>query len=732
MNSVKKKTFSFGKISLPSTEDASATIAQNPNDDVGEFGKFSGGKQLGRTEEVPQQTEEEDEVAAIMGFSSFSSSSIKKAKNFDLEAELKESLAIASERREKKMNKAIIEGNENKINALKEDDRATSTSRDEGDGYIGPLPPEESTTNVAEESDDEEIGPPLPPSFSAASTSEDKDSDEEGSSENEEEDLPFRSLPISEEIVLNHGAKAVSSLALDPSGARLISGGIDYEVKFWDFAGMDAALQSFRTIKPCESHPIKHLSYSTTGEHVLVVSGSAQAKVLDRDGFEVMECVKGYQYIADMANTKGHTAMLNDGCWNPKVKGQFMTCSHDGSVRLWNLEKPKAHEHIIKIRGGSGLRAVPQACSFNRDGTLIGVGADDGSLQLWDTRRKFISPSQTVRAAHQRGAGASSVPFSFDDQSLLSRGIDDTLKLWDVRRFKTPVLVKDDLFNRFDTTGCGFSPDDRLVFTGVSLPKGETHGRLLFMLRDTFEVVHDMKFPDTAVISCLWHPRLNQIVCGSGNGTVQLFYDQKTSLRGAKLFVGKTKKRNKQSEMMVSQEIYTPYALRAFRQPKKASSKKQQMKDRMDPVKSHKPDMPLYSQGTGGRVAGAGNTLTSYILKNLGISSARSAKLDQEIDPREAILRHAKEAEENPIWVAPAYKARTRAGSPAGPYRGASDFVRILLLWSGWGDDGKARAAIIFFKGHHQIAPLEPYPPLRNRNLPETDLSVATQSLHPA
>ncbi|CAG0881676.1 unnamed protein product [Cyprideis torosa] len=286
MNSVKKKTFSFGKISLPSTEDASATIAQNPNDDVGEFGKFSGGKQLGRTEEVPQQTEEEDEVAAIMGFSSFSSSSIKKAKNFDLEAELKESLAIASERREKKMNKAIIEGNENKINALKEDDRATSTSRDEGDGYIGPLPPEESTTNVAEESDDEEIGPPLPPSFSAASTSEDKDSDEEGSSENEEE------------IVLNHGAKAVSSLALDPSGARLISGGIDYEVKFWDFAGMDAALQSFRTIKPCESHPIKHLSYSTTGEHVLVVSGSAQAKVLDRDGFEVMECVKGmYVYV---------------------------------------------------------------------------------------------------------------------------------------------------------------------------------------------------------------------------------------------------------------------------------------------------------------------------------------------------------------------------------------------------------------------------------------------------
>ena len=29
-----------------------------------------------------------------------------------------------------------------------------------------------------------------------------------------------------------------------------------------------------------------------------------QAKVIDRDGFEVLECVKGDQYIVDMANTK--------------------------------------------------------------------------------------------------------------------------------------------------------------------------------------------------------------------------------------------------------------------------------------------------------------------------------------------------------------------------------------------------------------------------------------------
>ena len=46
--------------------------------------------------------------------------------------------------------------------------------------------------------------------------------------------------------------KPVSALALDPSGARVVSGGYDYDVKLWDFAGMDSTLRSFRTLKPCE------------------------------------------------------------------------------------------------------------------------------------------------------------------------------------------------------------------------------------------------------------------------------------------------------------------------------------------------------------------------------------------------------------------------------------------------------------------------------------------------
>lgn len=54
----------------------------------------------------------------------------------------------------------------------------------------------------------------------------------------------------------------------------------------------------------------------------------------------------------------------------------------------------------------------------------------------------------------------------------------------------------------------------------------------------------------------------------------------------------------------------------------------------------------------GGRVASSGGTLSSYVIRNLGLSK----RVDDEQDPREAILKYAKEAEENPYWITPAYK----------------------------------------------------------------------------
>lgn len=349
--------------------------------------------------------------------------------------------------------------------------------------------------------------------------------------------------------------------------------------------------------------------------------------------------------------TKGHTAALNSGCWHPHIREEFMTCAQDGTLRLWMTENPKQHKAVIKPRQQGGLKTNPTACAFSRDGNTVACGCYDGSIQMWDHRKNFVNTSTILRDAHQKQSEICSIAYSYLGSYLASRGNDDTLKLWDLRNFKKPINVFGDLFSRYEQTDCSFSPDDTMVFTGESLQRGQDIGRLLFYNTKTFELVTHIEVTKSHVIKAIWHAKLNQLFIGCGNGVVKCYYDQKRSLRGAKLCVVKTHRKKHSVEVMSSQQIITPHALPLFRQEKLRTSKKKMEKDRLDPVKSRRPDLPITS-GQGGRVAASGSTLSSFVIRNLGLSK----RVDDEQDPREAILKYAKEAEENPFWVAPAYK----------------------------------------------------------------------------
>ncbi|XP_069107594.1 WD repeat-containing protein 70-like isoform X2 [Argopecten irradians] len=521
---------------------------------------------------------------------------------------------------------------------------------DSSEEDIGPpLPPDMLAANKTKRSEEEDdIGLPLPLAIRGAGG---KDSDEEDSEE-EEESLD-RKIPSSHEIVLNHGVKPVSALALDPSGARLVTGGVDYEMKFWDFAGMDVSLQSFRSIRPCECHPIKQLQYSSTGDTILVVSGNNRAKVLDRDGFEKMECSKGDPYLLDMANTKGHAAMLNSGCWHPKTREEFMTCSNDCTVRLWDVTmEGKKHKQCLKPRTQQGRKVIPTTCAYSKDGRWVATACQDGSIQMWDHNKSFVNVSMVNRNCHSNGSDTSCLCFSYCGRILASRGGDDSLKTWDMRSFKKPLNVVNGLDNFFSFTDCVFSPDDQMIITGLSVKKNAGKGKLLFYERNTLTKLSELEISDTSVVRCLWHPKLNQMVASCADGQVKLFYDPKKSQRGAMLSVVKAERKSRQIKVMTTQQIITPYALPMFREGRPTSTRKAEERVRKDPVKSRRPDLPITGPGEGGRVAQRGATLSQYVVQNLVLK-----KPDKyENDPREAILRHAKEAEENPFWVDPAYK----------------------------------------------------------------------------
>ncbi|XP_043288250.1 gastrulation defective protein 1 homolog [Venturia canescens] len=651
-----KKVITFGKIRLSGATqqqdqekgDKNVVEASTAPSGFGTFGKKSMSEMNTLIKDVTKEEEEQDKetrnLEKVMGMTSFG----KRAQSFDV-GEMVESItkSLSSSRNAREKQQTEDSENEEK-EAASEEVSATENCK------------ENKTRGKAVDSDSDE-----------GSSDEDSNSDDNSEGENSEEGKKrvgrkSIKIPCTDQVTMVHGRKAITAVASDPSGARLASGSVDYDVSFWDFAGMDSSLRSFRTMQPCENHPIKCLQYSTTGDTILVVSGAAQAKVLDRDGFEKCETVKGDQYITDMARTKGHTAALKAGCWHPFNKEEYMTCSEDGTCRLWILYRPRGHANIIKCRAQNGTKTVPTACSYNRDGTVVACGCIDGSLQMWDHRKNFVNPSLVLRGAHDSGSDISSLCFSYMGNELATRGCDDTLKLWDCRVLKKPLFEARNLFSRYDTTDCVFSPDDSLIVTGQSLRRRDPQktgssgappntgddagGGLLFFNVKTFELVDRIDVTDSHVIKTLWHPKLNQIFVGCGNGIVKAYYDNRISLRGAKLCVAKTRRKNNHIEIMSTQQIITPHALPLFRQDRPKSVRKQLEKDRLDPVKSHRPDLPITS-GQGGRVASSGGTLSSYVIRNLGLSK----RIEDDQDPREAILKFAKEAEENPYWIAPAY-----------------------------------------------------------------------------
>ncbi|XP_016296071.1 WD repeat-containing protein 70-like [Sinocyclocheilus anshuiensis] len=282
-------------------------------------------------------------------------------------------------------------------------------------------------------------------------------------------------------------------------------------------------------------------------------------------------------------------------------------------------------------------------------GMLFFAGFADGNRMAMKALHVSINGAQVHTEFHCRQAHAAGSDTSGDD----------TLKTWDMRNFRKPLAAVTGLTSFFPMTDCCFSPDDKLLLTGTSVKKGEGNGKLLFFERESLQKVYEIEVADAdthfcvapmSVVRCLCHPKLNQIMVGTGTGLAKVYYDPVKSQRGAMLCVVRSKRKEKHAETLTQDYIITPHAVPMFREARQRSTRKQLEKDRLDPVKSHKPELPVSGPGRGGRVAAHGGTLSSFIVKNIALDKTYDS------NPRETILRHARDAAENPYWVAPAYK----------------------------------------------------------------------------
>ncbi|KAG6891420.1 hypothetical protein C0992_007199 [Termitomyces sp. T32_za158] len=270
----------------------------------------------------------------------------------------------------------------------------------------------------------------------------------------------------------------------------------------------------------------------------------------------------------------------------------------------------------------------------------------------------------SIEGAHAKGTETGSMTFSVDGHSILTRGGDDTVKLWDLRSFKKPVATRSELVTLYPHTNAMFSPDDKYVITGSGATAKAGRGKLMFLEKKTLEVVKSLEVESTPV-RVYWHSKINQIVTGLSNGQIVVLYSPTTSMNGAKLLANKGPPRKvtieDMSDALAAPAIMTPHSLPMFRDmdPGRGTKRKAE-KNRLDPRKSRRPELPVTGPGKGGRV---GASATQHVVQNLVRDTTRDEDREPTfihrvmvaldvMNPREALLRYANKAENDPLWTA--------------------------------------------------------------------------------
>ncbi|KAK4543114.1 hypothetical protein LTR36_005891 [Oleoguttula mirabilis] len=488
------------------------------------------------------------------------------------------------------------------------------------------------------------------------SASEDEDEDDDDDDDDDE-------YPVSHEMIIKSHDRAITTVSLDPSGVRLVTGSMDCTLKFHDFASMTpTTIRAFKSVDPTatktsanvETHPVHQALFNPlSAGHILVATALPQAKVISRDGEILAEFVKGDMYLRDMHNTKGHISEVTTGTWHPTDRNLCVTAGTDSTLRIWDINTPRTQKAVIvhksRAAGSAGrtrMTAVVWGSPMQGGSNLLVAAAFDGSLVMWSGDGPYTRPAAEIRDAHTPGTWTSGLDISADGRLVVTRGGDDTIKLWDTRKFKQPVstVSHPSTSSQYPTTTIRFSPNSTNIVTGSET--GHLHILNPATLRP--ELVTPVT-PGSALITALWHPKLNQIITGSANAETHVLYDPKTSTGGAKTVMSRApKRRHIDDDPNFTTDLTQGVSSDAIVVPGAPLTSSVSYASRHPTVgltasgRSRDPRRPQVPANT---PFAKTNPDEEYVRSQIPLSSLRDE------DPREALLKYADKAKNDPLFT---------------------------------------------------------------------------------
>ena len=500
-----------------------------------------------------------------------------------------------------------------------------------------------------------QVEQPAPQKQKKAASSSDSDSDSDDSDSDSEDEA--ERFPVTHEMILKTHERAVTSIALDPAGSRMLTGSLDGTINFHDFASMTpTTLRAFKTVDPWEtkksastdSHPIQHVEFSRhSGSVFLCVTAHPQAKIMSRDGGIVTEFVKGDMYLRDMNNTKGHVGEVTTGTWHPTDPNLCVTAGSDSTLRIWDINNKRSQKDVIvfksKAAGSAGrtrMTAVAWGAAAHGNSPVLVSAALDGSLVMYSGNGPFTRPAGEIKEAHRPDSWTGGIDISADGRMVVTRGGDGLIKLWDTRKFKEPLVKVEhpSTSDRYPMTNIKYAPNSSYIITGSA------SGHLHILNPANLRPEHVTPItPGIPLITVDWHPKLNQIITGSANAETHVLYHPSLSTRGALEVMSRAPKKRHidddpsftmdQSNMGISGDaIITPGAMGGGKPRAGLSASGKSRDPRRPQVQQITPFMRSQPD-------------EKHIEENIPLSRMLHE------DPREALLRYADVAKKDPMFT---------------------------------------------------------------------------------
>ncbi|KAK6914476.1 WD40 repeat [Dillenia turbinata] len=207
---------------------------------------------------------------------------------------------------------------------------------------------------------------------------------------------------------------------------------------------------------------------------------------------------------------KGHKNAVLDLRWTTDGS-QIISASPDKTVRAWDVESGK---QIKKMAEHSSF--VNSCCPSRRGPPLVVSGSDDGTAKLWDMRQR--GAIQTYPDKYQITA----VAFSDASDKIFTGGIDNDVKVWDLRRNEVTMTLQG---HQDMITGMQLSPDGSYLLTNGmdcklciwDMRPYAPQNRCVKILEG-----HQHNF-EKNLLKCSWSPDGSKVTAGSSDRMVYIW-----------------------------------------------------------------------------------------------------------------------------------------------------------------------------------------------------------------